>query len=258
MSLLVTIFGGMLLTALLYGLGRLGRLSNFWSSVLAAGLPSLAYLVFAVVRWPGLDVVTLHVVAYPTVAVLLSQLYGAKADHDKSLHWAPKLMIVFFLVLSLVYGALVYIAGSGLPPALAQFLLPNIEGKNIHTGFAGVVEHHREAAKVIGTHQKMEARLARLGWSLEATGLNAAVAGEATPVAVQLRNPDGAGVEGVEVRVELVRPGQDRGDVLALIPTRPGEYQGQLPPLSAGSWVARLLLAHQDEKIVLEHTLEVQ
>jgi hypothetical protein len=62
----------------------------------------------------------------------------------------------------------------------------------------------------------------------------------------------------VEVRVELVRPGQDQGDVLALIPTRPGEYQGQLPPLSAGSWVARLLLAHQDEKIVLEHTLEVQ
>jgi nitrogen fixation protein FixH len=198
------------------------------------------------------------VVAYPTVAVLLSQLYGAKADHAKTLHWAPKLMIGFFVALSLVYGALVYIAGSGLPPALARLLLPNIEGKNIHTGFAGVVEHHHEAAKVIGAHQKMEARLARQGWALEATGLASASAGRVAPILVQLRDRDGAGVEGVEVRVALMRPGQQQGQTVALSPTRPGDYQGQLPSLEAGSWVARLHMKHQGESIVLENTLEVR
>jgi nitrogen fixation protein FixH len=259
MNLLVSIFGGMLLTAVLYGAGRRARLSNFWSAVVAAGLPSFAYLLYAGARWPGLDVVTLHVVTYPTVAVLLSQLYGAKADHARSLHWAPKLMIVFFVCLSVVYGGLVYVAGNGLPPALARLLLPNVADKNIHTGFAGVVEHHREAAKVIGQHQKMEARLARLGWAVEATGLSSAVAGQAVPVVVRLRDGSGAGVEGVEVSVALTRPGQQgQGEVLPLIPIRAGDYQGQLPALAAGSWVARIGLRYRGEMIVLENTLSAR
>jgi nitrogen fixation protein FixH len=255
MNLLVSIFGGMLFTAVLYGLGRLGRLSNFWAAVVAAGLPSFAYLFYAAARWPGLDVVTLHIVTYPTVAVLLSQLYGAKADHAKSLHWAPKLMIVFFVILSVVYGGLVYVAGSGLPPALARLLLPNVEGKNIHTGFAGVVEHHHEAAKVIGQHQKMEARLARRGWAVEAVGLSSAVAGQAGPVIIRLRDDKGLGVEGVEVSVTLARPGQGQGETLALTATGAGDYQGQLPALAAGSWVARISLRQAGEAIVLENTL---
>ncbi len=132
MSLWLSLFGGMALTALLYGAGRRLRLSNFWASVLACGVPTLAYVMYAVAIWPGLDVVTLHVVAYPTVAVLLYQLYGAKASHAQSMHWAPKLMIGFFLGLTAVFGTLIYIAGEGLPPALAQILLPNAKGKNLY------------------------------------------------------------------------------------------------------------------------------
>jgi len=258
MNLLISIFGGMLLTAVLYGVGRMGRLSNFWAAVMAALLPSLAYLGYAALRWPGLDVVTLHVVAYPTVAVMLSQLYGSKADHAKSMHWAPKLMIAFFVVLSLVYGGLVYIAGNGLPPAMARLLLPNTDGKHIHTGFAGVVEHHQEAAKVIGQHQKMENRLARRGWEVQVMGLAAVNAGAATPVAVSLTDRDGNGVGGVEVSIELVRPGHKQASPMVLAPVYPGQYQAQLPPVEAGSWVALLSLRQGDETIVLEKSLTVR
>ena len=255
MNLLISIFGGMLLTAVLYGIGRMGRLSNFWASVMAALLPTLAYLVYATMRWPGLDVVTLHVVAYPTVSVLLSQLYGSKADHAKSLHWAPKLMIGFFMVLSLVYGGLVYVAGNGLPPALARVLLPNVEGKNIHTGFAGVVGHHQEAAKVIGHHQKMESRLESLGWGVEVNGLAAVRAGSPIPVSVTLTDRDGNGVGGVEVSLELVRPGHTSSNPQPLAEVNPGLYQAQLTPVEAGSWVALLALRQGEESIVLERTL---
>jgi len=258
MNLLVSIFGGMLLTAVLYGVGRLGRLSNFWAAVMAALLPTLAYLGYAAWRWPGLDVVTLHVVAYPTVSVLLSQLYGSKADHAKTMHWAPKLMIAFFVVLSLVYGGLVYIAGNGLPPAMARLLLPNTDGKHIHTGFAGVVEHHQEAAKVIGQHQKMEARLARRGWELQVSGLAAVTAGAAIPVVVSLTDRDGNGVGGVEVSLELVRPGHKQASPMTLAPVNPGQYQAQLSPVEAGSWVALLSLRKGDETIVLEKSLTVR
>ena len=139
MNLLITIFGGMLLTVVLYGGGRALRLSNFWAAVLACALPSFAYVAYAAAVWPGLDVVTIHVVAYPTVAVLLYQLYGNKAGHELNVHWAPKLMIIFFVLITVIFGGFVYIAGQGLPPALARLILPGAKDKNIHTGFAGVV-----------------------------------------------------------------------------------------------------------------------
>jgi hypothetical protein len=157
LNLLITIFGGMLLTVLLYGGGRALRLSNFWAAVLACALPSFAYVAHAVAVWPGLDVVTIHVVAYPTVAVLLYQLYGSRAGHELNVHWAPKLMIIFFVLITVIFGGFVYIAGQGLPPALARLILPGAKDKNIHTGFAGVVAHGEDAAKGIGHHLGMEA-----------------------------------------------------------------------------------------------------
>ncbi len=124
MSLFVSLFGGMLVTALLYGLGRRLRLSNFWSAVSAAGLTSVAYAAQVVATRPGLDVITLHLVAYPTVALLLYQLYGDKVRHARAIHWVPKLLLGFFAVLTVLYGGFIYVAGHGLPPALAGWLLP--------------------------------------------------------------------------------------------------------------------------------------
>ena len=257
MSLILTLFGGMILSAALYALGRWLRLSNFWAAVLAGLLPGLAYVVHAAFTRPGLDTITLHLVAYPTVAVLLAQLYGAKADHARTLHWAPKLMVSFFVLLSLVFGALVYIAANGLPPGLARILLPDAGGKTLHTGFAGVVGHHREAAKVIGHRQRMEARLASLGWSVEVGGLAAVAPDKIAPVTVRIRRADGSGVAGVGVALDLARPGMTEADRVALIETRPGDYQGVLPPLAAGAWLVTLNLEQTGPVIRLEHDLDV-
>ncbi len=259
MSLLITLFGGMLVAALLYGLGRWLRLSNFWAAVLACGPVSFLYLAYAVVRWPGLDVVTLHLVAYPTVAVLLYQLYGEKARHAESMHWAPKLMVGFFVVITLLYGGFVYIAGQGLPPALAQLLLPGAEGKNVHTGFAGVVEHRDEAAKGIAHHLKMEDRLSKLGWRVDVTGLGGLRAGQSQPVAVQVLDRSGQAVPGVHVRLRLGRPGQRPAQDVRLAGGGESGYEAVLSGLDQGTWVAILTLQGAGTPpITLEHTLEVR
>ncbi len=256
MILLVGIFGGMLLTVLLYGLCRRLGLSNFWAAVVAGALPAFAYLGYAAVAWPGLDVVTLHVIAYPTVAILLSQLYGAKADHGKTMHWAPKLMVMFFVGISVIFGGFVYIAGQGLPPGLARLLLPDTGGRNVHTGFAGVVEHHQGAAKGIASHLNMDHRLSQLGWQVDVAGLQTIRAGQAQDVVVRVIDPSGNGLEGMQVGVVLGRPGQDQDVELVLSGGAPG-YHGRLPPLVEGAWVARLTLAKGAERVVLEHGVEV-
>ncbi|MCU0842332.1 MAG: FixH family protein [Thiobacillaceae bacterium] len=259
MNLLVTLFGGMLLTALLYGVGRLGRLSNFWSAVAACALPTFAYLAYAVARWTGLDVVTMHVVAFPTVALLLYMLYGSKARHAETMHWAPKLMVAFFLFISVVLGSFVYIASQGLPPAVARLLLPGAEGRNIHTGFSGVVTHREEAAKGIAHHLNIEDRLNRLGWRVEVDGLGGVQAGATAPLRVLIRDRSGRGVDGVAVSLRLARPGQKADATLAFEALGEGAYQAALPPLERGTWVAYLGLRGDDGRpLVLEHGLEVR
>lgn len=255
MNLLITIFGGMLLTVLLYAGARALRLSNFWAAVLASGLPSFAYLVYAVAFWPGLDVVTLHVIAYPTVAILLFQLYGEKAGTHQNVHWAPKLMVAFFVLITVIFGGFVYIAGQGLPPALARLILPDAGGRNIHTGFAGVVAHGEDAAKGIGHHLGMESKLARLGWRLDVAGLDALRPDRPELVQVQVTDASGRGVDKVAVKLALSRPGQADGQTFALADTGGGRHQISMSLPAGGAWLATLRLESAGEVLVFERTL---
>ncbi|TCJ18157.1 hypothetical protein EZJ19_02670 [Parasulfuritortus cantonensis] len=256
MSLLITMFGGMLLTALLYGIGRRAKLSNYWAAVVAAAIPSFAYLGYALGHPVGLDTITLHVIAYPTVSVLLAMMNGEKAKQQNNVHWAPKLLIGFFLVLMVLMASFVYIAGQGLPPAVAQVLLPHAEGKNVHTGFAGVVEHQEDAAKGIGQHLGMADKLEKLGWRVEVDGLGELRAGNPAIVAVSVADVAGHPEPGVTVDLALARPGQPATARLTLAAAG-DRHRGTLPGLGAGSWVANLRLARGADVVVLEHAVEV-
>lgn len=259
MSLFVSLFGGMLATALLYGLGRWLRLSNFWSAVSAAGVISIAYAAHVVATRPGLDVITLHLVAYPTIALLLYQLYGEKVWHARAIHWVPKLLLGFFAVLTVLYGGFIYVAGHGLPPDLASWLLPGTQGKPVYTGFAGVVVHNQAAAKGVSQHLKMEARLARLGWRLEISGLTDVRAERPQPVTMYVYDRSGRGVDGVDIRLATGRPGQPAAPAIRLAGDGAAGYRATLPPLPAGSWVAYFSLQGADGRpIELEHTLVVK
>lgn len=255
MNLLISIFGGMLLTVLLYGGARALKLSNFWAAVAASALPSFAYMAYAVAAWPGLDVVTLHVIAYPTVAVLLFQLYGDKGRRQQGVHWAPKLMIAFFVAITVIFGGFVYIAGQGLPPALASLILPGVKDKNIHTGFAGVVAHGEDAAKGISHHLRMDDKLARLGWRLEVEGLDGLRADRQGAVEIRITGADGRGVEDVLIKLMLSRPGQASGKEVVLAGSGGGRYLARTELPAAGAWLATLRLESGRESIVLERNV---
>ncbi len=255
MNLFITIFGGMLLTALLYGAARLIKLSNFWAAVVAAGLPSTAYLIYAFSHWPGLDVVTMHVVAYPTVSLLFYLLYERKPGKDLHVHWVPQLLIGFFVILTVLLGGFVYVAVNGLPSALAERLLPNAKGKTLHTGFAGIVEHGEEAAKSIAQHRDIDARLARLGWNIEVVGLGSLSSEHGGEVSVLLRKSDGSGVSGQHVRFALSRPGQAAPAGQSMQEVGSGDYRASSVLPAAGVWLATISFAAEGKSIVLEHAV---
>jgi hypothetical protein len=256
MNLMITIFGGMLATFLLYALGRGLRLSNFWSAVVASGLPSFVYLLYAVATSPSLDTITMHVIAYPTVGVMLYLLYGERAVRSaEGAHWAPRLMVVFFVLITLLFGGFVYVAKHGLPPGMAALVLPNASEKRVHTGFAGVVAHGEESAKSIAYHRNMAEKLARLGWQVEVVGLDALRPGHANPVSVQVRDTQGRLVEGIRASLALGRPGQPPQDVVALEAAGDAGYRGMAGLAGDGAWLAVLSLEGQGERVELQHIL---
>lgn len=252
MSLLISIFGGMLLTLLLYVMGRKLRLSNFWAAVGAAGLPSIIYLAYAVATTPALDVITMHVIAYPTVAMMLYLLYGQKSATAGGLHWAPRLLVLFFVGITILYAGFVYVAKQGLPPSVAALLLPNASTSRVHTGFAGVVAHGEDAAKSIAHHRNMEEKLARMGWQVEVMGLNDLRVNHANEVRVRVRDGQGVAVPGIKVHLALGRPGQEAEEVVVLEQGGGAGYHGLASLPGDGAWLARLSLEAQGERVVLE------
>lgn len=256
MNLLYTLFGGMLLTALLYGGLRYVRVGNFWSAVAASGLMALAYIVYAALSRPSLDTVAMHLVAYPTVAVVLAQLYDTRKGGG--LHWAPRLIVGLFLTVSILYGGLVYISSHGLPQGVVQWFLPNVQGKAVHTGFAGVVAHDEAAAKGIGQHLKAEHALASLGWQVEVLGLDRLSAGRAGEVMVRLSDRQGMAVDAARVGLVFARPGQSAGALSPLERLSQGNYRGPVEPMPAGAWVAYLVVDTGKQSIPIEHTIEVR
>jgi nitrogen fixation protein FixH len=255
MNLFVSIFGGMLLTVIVFGVARGGKLPNFWSAVVAAGLPSFAYMGYAFMNWPGLDVLTMHVIAYPTVALLLYQIGGPKDGPYEKVHWAPKLITGFFVIITIILGGLVYIAGNGVPQSVAQWLLPNIKGKTVHTGFAGVVAHGDEASKSIAHHRNMESKLEKLGWSVEVIGLDALRPGQPGDVQVMVSNRQGRSVSDVRVSMGLGRPGQREQKRFPFQPISGGGYRTQILLPATGEWLAALMLESGRDQIVFERVL---
>jgi hypothetical protein len=253
MNLVISIFGGMLLTVLLYGATRAIKLSNFWAAIAAAGLPVLAYVIYAFRYWPGLDVVTLNVVAYPTVAVLLFQLYDNKPGKSVNVHWVPKLLIGFFIILTILLGSFVYVATHGLPQSLVATFLPNAKGKVVHTGFSGVVEHGEEAAKTIAAHRNIDDKLAKLGWNVEIDGLEALNHDHSQEVKVLLHLADGRGVSGQQVHLTLSRPGGVADAGVPLREIAPGDYRASVTLSDTGMWLALLHFSGAAKGVVLEH-----
>ncbi len=254
MNLFVTIFGGMLLTLVLYALGRGVRLSNFWAAVMASAIPTFVYLGYAAMITPGLDTITMHVIAFPTVAVMLFLMYGEKAD-GRGTHWVPKLLVGFFLVITILYGGFVYIAKQGLPPQVAALLLPNASKNRVHTGFAGVVAHGEDAAKTIGQHRAMDEKLARLGWHVDVVGLDALRPDHVNQVQVLIRDKDGVSVSGVKVSLALGRPGQPPQETIDFTGVGSQGYQAMVGLPGDGVWLAAISLAEGAEQVELQHTV---
>lgn len=250
-----TLFGGIALVAIIYYALRLARISNYWAAVAAAGGPIALYLALQAGRWPGGDQLSMHLAAFIATATGLAMIGLRQKTDKRKLHWAPRTLIIFFVILFVINATLMTIATKGLPPGLARLFLPGESAGTARTAFPGVVPHGEGAAKTIRSELKARQRLAELGWRLELSGLSGWRVGQPQTVRLSIRAPL---PPRVNAKLELRRSGDAAPAVSQTFAALGGaEYAMTLTAPDAGAWRAILFIDTGSETLRFEHALEI-
>lgn len=250
MTTLTTLISGLLLMLVTYlVLGRLLRLSAALRAMLASSLALIVYFFMIIGSWPGLDVVAMHISIF-VVSGLLLYMVSTRRRNQAGLHWAPKILIGFFVMLAVINSFLLYISTRGLPASIAHLWLPG--GGEVNSGFSGVVGHGQEAARAVSSTLKQSHAATQLGWRIQIAGLQEA-AQTSQIVSVKVLDRQGMPVRDLNIELQLRRPGADRTlAILQLIYKDAGEYSNVLDIPAPGRWLAELVLSQQDRVVYRE------
>lgn len=244
MNTMTTLFGGLGAVLVLYAAGGLWRgMSPMLRAVLAGVIPLAAYFVLIVGRWPGLDVVAMHISVFLAAALVLFAFTQFRRRSTGRMHWAPKLLTAFFIGLVFLNAALLYIASNGLPDPIARWWLGG-EGV-VHSGFSGVVPHGEGAAKTVSSELSETHRESTLGWQVAVSGLDSP--GSERPLHIRVTDRSKVPVERMDAEVRLLRPGETAPVLtLPLSEAEPGVYLGVLSLPASGRWLLELRLKQDD------------
>lgn len=238
---LLTLSGGLLAVLVLYALGgRMPGLPPLLRALLAGLLPLLAYFLLIVGRWPGLDVAAIHISVFLAAGLVLHAISQFRQRSGGRMHWAPKLLIAFFLGLAVLNGTLLYISSQGLPEPIGRWWLSS-DGSTVHSGFSGVVQHGQQAAKAVSSELSQTHRESLTGWQVDVFGLEGDSL--ARLIEVRVRDRTGLPVEGVDAQVRLLRPGTAQPTLTLTLDARAaGVYEGVLQLPAGGRWIADVRL----------------
>lgn len=238
MTITETLFGGLLLVALIFFAGRRLGLSTYWSGILGGALPFLAYLGYSGGERQGGDVLAIHLVVFMATAGVLAVFSSIRQKQEK-MHWAPKAIIAFFVLLVIFNAVLLSIATHGLPDGIAGWFLPNRDKQTVHTAFPGIVPHDRN--KLYEMHQQRVAEQRDLGWQVEVHGLDRLKSGTASALKLTVRDAHGQPLVADRATLGFWRMANSQDDrKLELIPGAAGEYRAEIMLPDPGRWIAEI------------------
>jgi hypothetical protein len=255
LSMTETLFGGILLAAILFFVVRKSGLSNFWAGILSGVLPFAAYIAYSTQHWPGGDVLTIHFAVYLANAGLLI-VFGGMQKKKQSMHWAPKLIIGFFVGLFLLNAIFLSLATRGLPDLLTRHILPKPTNGQVHTGFPGLIPHDKN--KLYESHVQDIEQQKKLAWQLEVLGLDALKNNLSSNVVIKLKDKHHQAIVGATVIMVLWRMANSADDqTIQFAEKAPGEYQASLRLADQGLWLSDIQIVKGEAHFALKQSISV-
>jgi hypothetical protein len=250
-----TLFGGLLLAALLFFASRRLGLSNFWAGILSGALPFLAYLAYSIQHAVGGDVLAIHFAIYLANAGLL-MVFGGMQQKKEKMHWAPRLIIGFFISLVVLNGLLLSISIRGLPDFVAGVFLPNPSHQKVHTAFPGLIPH--DLNKLYEPHLQQVEQQRNLGWQVRVDGLKDMRSQMATTIAITVLDKQNQPVQAAQVTLGLWRMANSHDDhKLSLKEVKAGVYQAEVMLPDEGRWITELQIERGEDRYLKQQPLYV-
>ena len=225
-SLILGIFLGVFAELVLYTvLRRIGHMGAKAAAVIVALAVLLVYLPWAMIYWPGGDVFAIHLALYLIVTYILG-IVGQRRTESKGWHWAPALLIGFFVFVVGVNIVFLSVAGKGISGIFAELLPPPDDGKVVDSRFPGVVSHdyQQKEAQYNAYLEQVEEQRQR-GWQVRKGWQAKPMVGQPAQFLVSVRDATGQPVAGAEVSGRFLRTSNSQYDfAFHMDETTPGDY----------------------------------
>jgi len=245
--MLVGIGGGMVAEVVLFMLlRRLFRLDGKAAGMAIALLAVLIYVPWAILTWPGADVFAIHLAIFLTVAYALGMV-GSRVG--RGWHWAPALIVGFFVVVVATNVVFLGVAEQGITGLFAE-MLPQPRGSQVvDSRFPGTVSHdYQKKESLYNDYLRQVEIQQRRGWDVRKGWLDRPVAGQPATFVVALTDKVGAAVAGATVSGRFLRTSSSRDDFeFAMQEVAPGEYRATLIMPLHGLWQLVLQIRRGEE-----------
>jgi len=245
--MLVGIGGGMVAEVVLFMLlRRLFRLDGKAAGMAIALLAVLIYVPWAILTWPGADVFAIHLAIFLTVAYALGMV-GSRVG--RGWHWAPALIVGFFVVVVATNVIFLGVAEQGITGLFAE-MLPQPRGSQVvDSRFPGTVSHdYQKKESLYNDYLRQVEIQQRRGWDVRKGWLDRPVAGQPATFVVALTDKVGAAVAGATVSGRFLRTSSSRDDFeFAMQEVAPGEYRATLIMPLHGLWQLVLQIRRGEE-----------
>ena len=256
MTLTETLFGGFLVTVLIFSLTKKMGLASFWSGILSVVTPFVGYLYHVHSNWPTGDVLAIHFVVYLAAATVMMVFWKERANKEK-MHWAPKLMITFFILLVIFMAMFVSLASQGVSSSLGKLFLPNSADKTIHTAFPGVIPHDNN--KLYETYVKEVEQQQARGWSVEVKGMDNIQLNVPSELTIRLIDKNQRPIHGANITIHFWRMAKSADDTQVVFSeVSNGVYHAKVSLQDPGLWVTTLEIQSGDEKYVGKQSIQVK
>lgn len=246
-AILLVIGGGVIAEVVVFFLLRaLLGLSGKAGAMAVGLLALLVYVPWAILAWPGADIFAIHLAIYLTVAYALGMVGGSVG---RQWHWAPALIVGFFVVVIATNVVFLGVAEQGITGVFAR-LLPEPRGAEVaDSRFPGTVSHDFQKKEALYNDylQQVEAQQSR-GWQVRKGWLYRPVAGEPATFMLTVSDRDGGPVTGAEVSGRFLRTSNSRDDFdFSMVEGAPGEYRAGLEMPLHGLWQLVLQVRRGDD-----------